>query len=195
MSEIANALAKAKERTGQTSAPFLVPGAAPVAIDPTRAAAAAAAIRKARRTQRFWIVLIVLTLPATAYLVWSRLRPETTPTLSLPATGLGDSSASAPGLSATEPTTSQSHSSPTHAGSSPAQSSDRPSPVQKPDFVTRVSALSVSAVMPGDPPRVVIGGRILRQGQALDDDLTFTGVANGQLLFTDSRGAVYTRRY
>jgi hypothetical protein len=190
MSEIANALAKAKERTGQTSAPFLVPGAGPAFMDPARAAAAAAAIKKARRTQRFWFILIALSLPATAYLVWSRLRPETEPVVAsadmTPADiqdlGTSPSTASTTGQNA--PT------SPTHSLVPAA-----PLPNPRADLITRVSALSVTAVMPGDPHRIVIAGRIIRQGQPLDADLTFANISNGQIVFNDARGAVYSRRY
>ncbi len=197
MSEIANALAKAKERTGQTSAPFMVPGAAPVAIPPARAAAAAAAIRKARRTQRFWIILIAITLPATGLLVWSRLRPETAPEDALLKS---ESSAISP-----DPASgSSNHSLGSHGQSGAAASaaaqtltsaSSPPTPAPRPDLITRVTSLSVTAVMPGDPPRIVIAGRIIRQGQALDADLTFSNVSDGQIIFTDARGAIYSRRY
>ena len=197
MSEIANALAKAKERTGQTSAPFMVPGAASVAIDPARAAAAAAAIRKARRTQRFWFFLIAITLPATAVLVWTRLRPNPTSEITLPDSGLSPASTNSDAGSSSNTAENISQSPGTTATTSQAQGTTPTShtPAPRPDLMTRVTALSVTAVMPGEPPRIVIAGRIIRPGQALDADLTFSTVSNGQIVFTDSRGAIYSRRY
>lgn len=197
MSEIANALAKAKERTGQTSAPFMMPGAAPAAIDPARAAAAAAAIRKARRTQRFWFILIAITLPATVYLVWSRLRPNSDAkiTLSEEASAVGSGTTSPEPVGDSVTGHGQNPGSVGTSSQAPVTTPAAPLPTPRADLMARVSDLSVAAVTPGNPPRIVIAGRIIRQGQALDADLTFSDVTNGQIIFTDGRGAVYVRRY
>lgn len=196
MSEIANALAKAKERTGQTSAPFLVPGATPSGIDPTRAAAAAAAIKKAKRQQAFWVILITIALPATGYIIWTRLRPEKTETVAVNAHP-------EPALSPIQPTVevpvyptdstvqTPSPGTPTQ----PVVTTPKPSVAPRADFMTRVANYAITAVMPGEPPRVVVSGKVVRVGQTVDADLTFAGISEGQLVFTDTRGAVYTRRY
>jgi|GEM_PF-6845027 hypothetical protein len=193
MSQIAQALAKAKERTGRTTVPFMVPNASTEAYEAERAAAAAAALRRSRMRQRVWIAIIAVAFPLTAFVVWMRLSDELPPLPdSLPfshtetsgafgiAAGGGGNAASAPVVSAAEPARG--------VASTPAA-------VQRPELIQLVADLAISAVTPGDPPRIMLAGRIVRAGQAIDGGLVFTGIADGMLQFTDANGVVYTRRY
>jgi hypothetical protein len=41
----------------------------------------------------------------------------------------------------------------------------------------------------------MVAGKVIRQGQIVEGELVFTQIVDGLLFFTDSRGAVYTRRY
>lgn len=188
MSDIAQALAKAKERTGTTTAPFMTPGmASGQPALPDRSAASAAALRKARNTRRFWAILVGISLPLTAFVLWSRLKPEATPgpaAASAHSTTHAGSNSTGPGGSATATSTAP----------RPPVTSNLPS-TPRPEIATLVSALSISAVMPGDPPRIMLAGKVIRAGDIAEGELIFSGIADGQLRFTDSKGAVYTRRY
>jgi hypothetical protein len=66
---------------------------------------------------------------------------------------------------------------------------------QRAEIAEWVAALPVSAVLPGTTPRVLLEGRIVQAGEVVQGELTFTGVQDGVLVFTDARGALYTRRY
>jgi hypothetical protein len=181
MSQIAQALAKAKERTGQTAAPFLAPGA-PAPVSPAeRATVSATALRQAKNRQRFWMILGLVTLPLTGFIVWSQLRESMKPDDSAPS-----------GIVATSGPSSQ-------PSVAPVRQSDAPPPVKvvapRPELAQAVANLAISAVTPGDPAKMVLGGRVVRAGQTLDGGLTFVGIVDGQLQFTDATGAVYLRRY
>lgn len=181
MSEIAQALAKAKERTGQTAAPFLGagPSAPPFAAD--RSAASTTALRQARNRQRFWLIVGLVALPLTGFIVWTQLRGlAAPPPASAPHKTNGELAAGSP------PPTSPAGS----AASLPARA-----PTPRPELTQAVANLAISAVTPGDPARIVVAGRVIRAGQNVDGGLTFAGIVDGHLHFTDAAGALYTRRY
>ncbi|MEY4487697.1 MAG: hypothetical protein RIQ79_205 [Verrucomicrobiota bacterium] len=49
--------------------------------------------------------------------------------------------------------------------------------------------------MPGSVPRMIMQGRVIKVGEPVEQNLIFSGIKDGNLLFTDQNGAVYTRRY
>lgn len=185
MSQIAHALAKAKERTGHTTAPFMVSGGSLPPFDAARSAASALALRKAKNRQRFWIILGVVALPLTGFVVWSQIRSAPEPVaVSTPTHESGRAEAVVAGATSSSAKTASS--------SSPSGASVA---VQRSEVVQAVNSLPISAVMPGDPARIMLAGRVVRAGQAIDGGLTFSGLADGELRFTDAAGVVYTRRY
>ncbi len=191
MSDIAQALAKAKERVGHTTAPFLAVKAVPVAaaVSPERVAA----IRKARRTQRFWLTLICVALPLTAFFLWSNLTPS--PSVSAPAALTVGTAPRVTGQATPEVARSVAGAvppAPTVANTSQVSSA---SPALRPEIAATVAGFVVSATLAGENPRVVIGGKSYRAGDTIQGEIRFVGIADGQLRFADSRGAVYVRRF
>lgn len=206
MSQIAQALAKAKERTGHTTAPFMVPGIPAPAREAERAAATAAALRRARMRQRIWIAIVAVALPLTAFVVWTRVRDEAPRSPGQPATSaavetIASSSGSASGASAgvggAAPASAVRTGEPARGAPLPSAkaNSAKPAAGQRPELIQLVTGLAISAVMPGDPARIMLAGRVVRAGEAIDGGLTFAGIADGQLRFTDAEGVVYTRHY
>ncbi len=180
MSQIAQALAKAKERTGQTNAPFLSSGASASPVGQGRSITSQSALRQARNRQRLWLIVGLVALPLTGFVVWTQVRGLAAP-----------SAASSSSLAAPAGTHPQSEAS--------SNSSETTSPPKvaapRPELVQAVANLAISAVTPGDPAKIVLGCRVIRAGQTIDGGLTFAGIADGQLHFTDAAGALYTRRY
>jgi hypothetical protein len=79
-----------------------------------------------------------------------------------------------------------------------------PTPVTEPAapspaFQAYVEGLIINGVFQGDPPRILVGGRLLRQGDVLDPTLGVVFVtvdpANGRVIFKDRTGATMTKRY
>lgn len=184
MSQIAHALAKAKERTGQTTVPFLGAGSSQPTLDAARAAASAAALRRAKTRQRFWLILALVALPLTGFIFWTQIG---SPNVSLPSSGAPAPTAQETASVAPTPAASVS--------SSPGPSSTRKDPALRLELIQAVKALPISAVMPGDPARIMLAGKIVRAGETVGEGLVFSGLADGQLRFTDTQGAVYTRYY
>jgi len=181
MSEIAQALAKAKERTGQTAAPFLGAGASVPPFAADRSAASAAALRQAKNRQRFWLIVGLIALPLTGFVVWTQVRSlAAPPPAAAPHTPNGEPAAGSPSSIAPSPSGSP----------LPARA-----PTPRPELTQAVANLAISAVTPGDPARIVVAGRVIRAGQSVEGGLTFAGIVDGQLQFTDAAGALYTRRY
>ena len=174
MSQIAQALAKAKERTGQTTAPFAIPGASAPPFAPDRTAA----LKQAKRRQRFWVILGSVLIPLTCFIVWIQVRGTFAPP--------------PPDAPATLPSRAQ-ETAPAQMAA-PVELSKAP-PTPRPELIQAVANLAISAVTPGDPAKIMVGGRVVRAGQPLDGGLTFVGIVDGQLHFTDAAGALYTRRY
>jgi hypothetical protein len=172
MSDIIQALAKAKERAGHPSPPFAAPGSSQV---PTNRAFI---LGRARNTRRFWIILACVSLPLTAFVLWMRLAEFgiSIPSFTRPATHISSSP------------------------SSSASSGSRPAPVvveplQDPTLAQTVARLPISAVLRGNPPRIMLGSKVVRVGELAEGELVFAGMVEDQLKFTDARGAVYLRRY
>ncbi|MBC8012367.1 MAG: hypothetical protein H7067_19980, partial [Burkholderiales bacterium] len=87
---------------------------------------------------------------------------------------------------------------PTGASTTPeAQPAPTPVRVVPPnaELYRTVNTLVISAVLPGDQPRLMHKGRIVQVGDTLEGELIFAGIQDGQLVFNDRRGAIYVRRY
>ncbi len=174
MSDIAQALAKAKQRAGASATPFQTPGV-PVSAPVPRNPASEAALRKAKVRQRFWWLLSLIALPLTGFVIWMQINAAQAENLiaaqaraELPATTAGE-----PSLASFPSTTD---------------------PLLDAQRSLQVAELSISAVMPGDPARIVVAGRIIREGELVDGGFTFIGISEGVLRFSDATGAVYSRR-
>ena len=165
-SQIANALSKARERTGLTSAPFMIPGHAPKA----------AAIPKYKNTQRRWVIIMSIVMVVGGAFIWSSNQ-------------FGASEK--PVKEAPHATASASVQGPAATPDAPQQS--RPEP--RAEIQDLVKSLVISAVMPGTVPRMIMQGRVIKVGEAVEQNLKFSGIKDGNLVFTDEFGAVYTRRY
>ncbi len=199
MSKIAEALAKAKERTGHTTAPFLL-GTPAVSVDVL--AKKEAALRRARRMQRFWVALSSLALALTAFIIWTRLQDMKAARMSDTATEGAEAVASeaapvsgAPSrvelvseapLPVVLPTASE------EAGL--ARGEETPA-APRLEVQAEVNALVFTAVLPGERPRLMYKGRIVGVGERVEGELIFAGVHEGRLVFNDAAGAIYLRRY
>ncbi len=188
MSKIAEALAKAKERTGTTTAPFLTGQTAQIAAQQK---AKQEALRKARNHQRLWLILLSVAAVLTAVMLWTQLGSpqEELPPLAAAATRPPEP-APAP-----EPTTATEAPAvlalPPRAGGTPAEAGPEP----RADTYRMVNELVITAVLPGEKPRLMYQGRIINAGETVADELIFAGVQDGQVVFNDRRGAIYLRRY
>ncbi len=193
MSDIAQALAKAKARTGHTASPFLT-AEATLAQRAAQAAHSATALRRARARQRFWLIWSAFALPLTGFVVWMQLRSPASAD-SAPVAQLANDSvaviaqASALPASASTPSTPQSVTPSRQAAATPVNEEARRRVAQM------VADLPISAVMPGEPSRIMLSGRVVRAGETAEKDLVFLGVAEGQLQFADASGGTYSRRY
>jgi hypothetical protein len=174
MSRIAEALAKAKEKAGDISGSTAANGA----INPLPNKSAERLLIVARRRQRFWIAITILVLPLSIFATWTHLKEnnllgprsaEKSPSTSKDKTRLADDAKAL----ASEAGGKQ------NLGSA---------------FARRVDLLPISAVMPGEPPRIMVHGRIFRLGETVENGIVFTGIQNGELIFTDTDGAMHKRR-
>lgn len=186
MSKIAEALAKAKERTGTSTAPFIaghppsVPGGGP--SDP----ATARILKKARDRQRVWIALLTVAVALTAFVLWDQLRgvrdllakDEAQPELPVDA----------------NPYSTDPFASPVDAADAPA-SPPANLAAPRPELYDTVNLLVITAVLPGERPRLMYEGRIIAVGDTVSGELTFAGIHEGRVIFRDQRGALYARRY
>lgn len=186
MSKISEALAKAKERTGKTLAPFS-PG------DRPHSPAREAALRQARRARRFWAVLLPLAVALTATLLWQRLGTqddEPAPAASSDPQAPAAGPASPAGHAPVAPSPG--------AGTRPAPATTvpaGPAPAPRAELHRQVAALVITAVQPGEPPRLLYQGRVVPVGETVEGELVFAGLQDGQIVFRDRRGAAYLRRY
>lgn len=200
MSKIAEALAKAKERTGHTTAPFM--SGAPVA-PALMSEKKAAALRKARRVQRFWLVLSSVALVLTVVIIWTRLDeakqggvPEPAAGAATAASGERAPTANPAGPSRVELVTEAPVAVVLPAeGGETAGANGSAGAAPKVELQAEVNALVFTAVMPGERPRVMYKGRIVGVGERVEGELVFAGIHDGRLVFNDARGAIYTRRY
>lgn len=203
MSKIAEALAKAKERTGHTTAPFM--SGAPVA-SPESLAKKEAALRRARRIQRFWMALSTVALVLTVIIIWTRLDDVKPGLVTPPSSGSGAQAAADTSRGGATPVALPAvpSSRVESVGDVPvavvlpsdkddAGAADKVAP--RVELQAEVNALVFSAVMPGERPRLMYKGRIVGAGDRVEGELVFAGVHDGRLVFNDARGAIYLRRY
>ncbi len=167
-SQIANALSKARERTGLTSAPFMTQGRVPKAV----------VMPKYRNTQRTWVILMTVVMLITIAFIWSSNKLNT-----------NESQVRQPRVKQQYPIVSES-------STSPASEEPQPSrPEIKPEIEALIKSFMISAVMPGSVPRIIMQGRVIKVGETVERNLIFSGIKSGNLLFTDENGAVYNRHY
>jgi len=174
-SEIAKALAKAKEHIGHPSN--------------LETAAFRQSKLAAKNTKRFWIILTALAFPATAILLWTRLGSP-----SVASVHPAEPAAVQPAPSEVTHPPAASVTPPPEVVLPPstelAESGDR-----KPELINVIASWTISAVIQGTPARIVVNNRIIRVGEAVDDQLTFIGISKGNLFFMDQNSATYCRRY
>ncbi|MCU0792854.1 MAG: hypothetical protein MUE42_08405 [Opitutaceae bacterium] len=166
MSRIAEALAKAKERAGPTTAPFMAN---------TNATDAEKQLARARRHQRFWVTLLSLAAIGASVLIWQRLDNPSAE--SAPAAPAASSQASTPV--------------PVALPSAPQAVDGAPDPAT----ARIVQALAITAVQTGERPRLLLQGRLVGLGETVAPGLIFSGLRDHHVLITDTRGAVYERKY
>jgi hypothetical protein len=197
MSKIAEALAKAKERTGHTAAPFMT-GA--TALPAEILARKEAALRRARRLQRFWLLLSSVALVLTGFILWTQFSQEDY---------AGGRDVPAAGAQVSEPAPNSLVQSsrielvteapvpvvlPTETSEVP-ESGEGAGPAPRLELQTMVNDFVFTAVMPGERPRLMFNGRIVGVGERVAGELVFAGIHHGRLVFNDAQGAIYLRRY
>jgi hypothetical protein len=175
MGKITQALVKAKERTGQTTAPFPLGDDALAKIQLDREKA----LRKARRSRIFWSILAPPALALTLFVLWSQIKEVRRPT----------GAASTP--SVIVPPAAGVASPPPPNGKPPEDSAPKPSKALQ----DTVDDWIIGAVQSGENPRMIFEGRIIHIGDPVNDELTFAGVVGDEILFRDSVGSVYRRKY
>lgn len=191
MSKIAQALAKATESTGHTTAPFLT-GLPPV--EPPGRASKEAELRKARLRWRFWRWLAFIAFPLTAFILWAQFGVGRRPT----ASGANLQTESKAATAVTEKPVGQVGGGASGASAQSAmETGGEPSagPKSRVEMEAQVQALVFTALMPGSKPRIVHQGRVIGIGDHVGEEFVFSGIEDGLLVFKDSAGAVYTRRY
>lgn len=174
MSQIANALAKAKERPG-TQAPFMS-GAT------TRPDATAVAARKRFSANIIWAVVLAGSIGTAGAVFWMSRKTEasaaTVAAVSVPDVIAPVAGTNAGVIAAGTPTT-------------PAAALARMTRNE-----SAVRQLSISAVLPGEQPRIMANGRVYYVGDIiLPPEISFAGTDNGQLVFTDLAGNRFIRRF
>ncbi len=174
MSQIATALAKAKERPG-TQAPFMT-GA------PARPSAAAVAAKKRFSANIVWGIVLACSIGTAGTVFWMSRNTKEVAVASAPSQVsdvIAPVSAPSPGvIAAGTPTT-------------PAAALARMTRNE-----SAVRQLSISAVLPGEQPRIMANGRVYHVGDIiLPPEISFAGTDNGQLVFTDLAGNRFTRRF
>lgn len=169
MSQIAHALAKAKERTGLTTAPFAAPGQTGKPVAPV----------KVKNTQRIWVALLSIVIVVGGLSIWysGRLSLEPEPAVTTPRPATSSTAKPAVGNSTASP------------GPVVIEAQARP------EIQDTINALVISAVMPGQQPRIILQGRVVNVGQPVDGTIIFSGIKADRLVFTDEEGATYLRRY
>lgn len=191
MSQIAHALAKAKERTG-----YAVSGRAGSLSPFSSERVAASVVRKAQARHKIWWAIMLFALPVTVFVIWFQIRENfgTEEIVSPPAAAVATSDDVSGAIAQAAATSSVNPSRTTVTAQAPAKTTPA-EPRPSPEFLRTVNSLSISAVMPGQPARMVLNGRVVRSGDAVVPGLIFTGIADGELRFADSNGATYARRY
>lgn len=189
MSKIAQALNKATERTGHTTAPFLT-GLPPT--EPPGRESKEAELRKAKRRWGFWRVVAFIAFPITVFVLWMQFsdlwRQAAAPVgKSQTALEAGVAAKSAESALAQGPAAP--------AASAVPGVEEKAGPKSPEQMQAQVQALVFTALMPGTRPRIVHLGRVIGVGDKVDEDLVFAGMEEGMLVFKDEAGTLYRRRY
>ncbi len=170
MSQIATALAKAKERP-VTQAPFMATATAARFTPP---------VQRRFSVNALWGILLVLIVASAGALLWWTRQADNPDQIVSPAP------AAPAGAPAASPTANM-------------VDTSRISPAAVAARITRnesaVRELNISAVLPGDSPRIMANGRIYHVGDIVLPEISFAGTDAGQLVFTDQSGNRFTRRY
>lgn len=191
MSKIAQALAKATESTGHTMAPFLR-GLPPT--EPPGRESKEAELRRARRRWRFWRWLAFTAFPLTAFILWAQFGVGRHPA----ASGANPQTEQKAAAAVTAKPAGQVESGASgDAAQGATETGGEPSagPKSRAEMQAQVQALVFTALMPGSKPRIMHQGRVIGIGDHVGDELVFAGIEDGLLVFKDSAGAVYSRRY
>lgn len=189
MSKIAQALTKATERTGHTTAPFLT--GLPPAVPPGRESKEAE-LRKARRRWGFWRGVAFIAFPSTVFILWIQFGDLWRQTAAPVGKYKTELEAEAAAKSA-ESSLAQGPAAPAVPVVPGAEEKAGPKPLEQ--VQAQVQALVFTALMPGTRPRIVHLGRVIGVGDRVGEDLVFAGIEEGMLVFKDGAGAVYRRRY
>lgn len=186
MSHIATALAKAKERPGAQAA-FVLGGSVP---KPT------AAIERRVPVNVIWAIVLGISALSAGGLVWWNLQAEKSTdeglAIGAPASTTYSTHAFTPSGQAATP--SAAGASAQTAAPVTLSASALAAKFAKND--TAVRQLNISAVMPGEQPRIMANGRVYQVGDMIiPPEISFAGTNDGQLVFTDTTGNRFTRRY
>ncbi len=187
MSKIAQALTKATERTGHTTAPFLT-GLPPA--EPPGRASKEAELRKAKRRWGFWRVVAYVAFPLTVVVLWMQFGDALRQAV-FPAGKSGKDLEAEVAAKSAEPAPVAA----TSAAAVVSGEEEKGGPKSPEQVQAQVQALVFTALMPGPRPRVVHLGRVIGVGDKVEDDLVFAGMEEGMLVFKDGAGTVYRRRY
>lgn len=193
MSDIANALAKARAHTGYTAAPFVTAARKPMASAP--------AAKSTRNWHIYRLVGATALVACTAIVLGMKLK-RSTPPANQAATGaaptieqgpaiVGHGTLSYPAATLQVPPAGALPAGPAHVPTLASNSGAAP----RPEVANRVSGLPITAVMPGAEPRFLLDGQVVHAGTKVDAELVFEGLQDGMLVFRDTRGARYGRRY
>lgn len=176
MSQIATALAKAKDRPG-TQAPFMV------GANAGRSAAAVAA-KKRFSANIIWGIVLALSVGTAGTVYWMSRQADD-------AAVAEPAAPAASAVAALEPMSANggivAPGTPTTPAAALARMTRNESAVRQ---------LSISAVLPGEQPRIMANGKVYHVGDIiLPPEISFAGTDNGQLVFTDTSGNRFTRRF
>lgn len=173
MSQIATALAKAKERPA-TQAPFMVTAAANRFTPP---------VPRHFSVNLIWGILLVMIVASAGALIWWTQRVDAPAHVASSVGSIPDATSSDQIVGAARDLTA----------------TPQISPAMMAARITRnesaVRELNISAVLPGDSPRIMANGRIYHVGDIVLPEISFAGTDAGQLVFTDRSGNRFTRRY
>lgn len=200
MSHIAAALAKSKGKDVPavtedipTSSPLAGVSRPPISMPAMTGATDGAA---AKRKLIGGAVLAAVVLGGGAWFLFSRRAPEATAPTVAPAVAKSPQPANVVDFSKESAATTRApgpaNPSAVPAGT-PAIESEAP-PLSEEIFAA-VKNFSVSAVITGANPRVLIGGKTYHVGDQVAPGITLHEIRDGLLIFVDEAGGVYQRRF
>ena len=198
MSHIATALAKMKGRKVEAQSeaslhaiPDIRAGQPPNPFIPPReeSAAPSAAVAASANARRRWLLpaigagVLLVVASGLWFFLGRKTPPVAVPKPASAARPLPPPKAAVPVAIAPARTDAQSDA----LAAAPVE----PSPV----FAEKVRMLVLGAVMVGENPRVLIGGKRFAPGDTIVEGLVLQRVLPGLLVFQDASGAIYTRRF